>query len=107
MTDIHSFDPAWEGIRPLIEKVWGYCDANDISAKTVTLKVKYANFTQITRSKTTAMPFGSFFDLEDTVKSLLEAIFPVSRGIRLLGVTLSSLERKSAEREPPQLLLFT
>ncbi|WP_334543866.1 DNA polymerase IV [Rhizobium leguminosarum] len=107
MVDIHSFDPAWEGIRPLIEKVWAYCGTNEISAKTVTLKVKYANFTQITRSKTTAMPFRSFADLEDAVNSLLRAIFPVSRGIRLLGVTLSSLERKAAEREPPQLLLFT
>ncbi|MDK4724976.1 DNA polymerase IV [Rhizobium phaseoli] len=105
--DIHSFDPAWEGMRPLIEKVWTYCDANEISAKTVTLKVKYDNFTQITRSKTTAMPFGSYAVLEDAVNSLLRTIFPVSRGIRLLGVTLSSLEGKAAEREPPQLLLFT
>ncbi|MBB4289491.1 DNA polymerase-4 [Rhizobium leguminosarum] len=105
--DIHSFVPAWEGIRPLIEKVWTYCDANEISAKTVTLKVKYDNFTQITRSKTTAMPFGSYAVLKDAVNSLLRAVFPVSRGIRLLGVTLSSLERKAADREPPQLLLFT
>ncbi|MGR9268144.1 DNA polymerase IV [Rhizobium leguminosarum] len=107
MVDIHSFDPAWEGVRPLIEKVWAYCDTNEISAKTVTLKVKYANFTQITRSKTTAMPFASFAVLEDAVNSLLRPIFPVSRGIRLLGVTLSSLEHKEAQREPPQLLLFT
>ncbi|MDK4728748.1 DNA polymerase IV [Rhizobium phaseoli] len=106
MTDIHWFDPAWEGIRPLIEKVWGYCDANEISAKTVTLKVKYANFTQITRSKTAAMPFGSFVEVENAVNSLLQAIFPANRGIRLLGVTLSSLERKAAEGASPQLLLF-
>lgn len=106
MADIHSFDPAWEGIRPLIEKVWGYCDANEISAKTVTLKVKYADFTQITRSKTMGMPFGSVMNLEDTVNLLLQAVFPVSRGIRLLGVTLSSLESKVTGSEQPQLLLF-
>ncbi|WP_221132022.1 DNA polymerase IV [Rhizobium sp. NZLR4b] len=106
MVDIHSFDPAREGIQPLIEKVWAYCDANEISAKTVTLKVKYANFTQITRSKTTAISFGSLTDLEEAVTPLLQAIFPVTRGIRLLGVTLSSLERREVEREPPQLRLF-
>ncbi|NEI50508.1 DNA polymerase IV [Rhizobium leguminosarum] len=106
MADIHSFDPALDGIQPLIEKVWAYCDANEIRAKTVTLKVKYANFAQITRSRTTAMPFGSLTELEEAVTLLLQAIFPVSRGIRLLGVTLSSLERRAAEHVPPQLLLF-
>lgn len=107
MVDIHSFDQARQGIQPLIEKVWGYCDANEISAKTVTLKVKYADFTQVTRSKTVAMPFGSVADLEEAVILLLRAVFPVNRGIRLLGVTLSSLERKVAESNTPQLLLFT
>ncbi|MDC7745972.1 DNA polymerase IV [Rhizobium binxianense] len=106
IADIHSFDLAREGIQPLIEKVWAYCDANEISAKTVTLKVKYADFTQITRSKTIATPFESLAALEDAVNLLLQPVFPVSRGIRLLGVTLSSLERKVAETEPPQLLLF-
>ncbi|MGR9185819.1 DNA polymerase IV [Rhizobium leguminosarum] len=106
MADIHSFDPARAGVQPLIEKVWTYCDANEISAKTVTLKVKYANFTQVTRGKTVALPFGSLGDLENAVNLLLQAIFPVSQGIRLLGVTLSSLERKVAESEPPQLMLI-
>ncbi|UWM74999.1 DNA polymerase IV [Rhizobium sp. WSM4643] len=106
MVDIHSFDPAREGIQPLIEKVWTYCDANEISAKTITLKVKYANFSQVTRSKTVALPFESLSDLENAVNLLLQAIFPVSRGVRLLGVTLSSLESKAAANERPQLLLF-
>ncbi len=106
MVDIHSFDPARQGIQPLIEKVWAYCDANEFSAKTVTLKVKYANFTQITRSKSMPRPFGSLAELEDAVKLLLHAVFPVSRGIRLLGVTLSSLEHNAPKSEPPQLVLF-
>lgn len=42
--DIHSFEAAREGLQPLIEKVWSYCEANEISAKTVPLKVKYADF---------------------------------------------------------------
>ncbi|TAY79755.1 DNA polymerase IV [Rhizobium ruizarguesonis] len=92
MVDIHSFDPAREGIQPLIEKVWTYCDANEIRAKTVTLKVKYADFTQITRSKSGVAPLGSISEIEDAVSWLLHPVFPVNKGIRLLGVTLSSLE---------------
>ncbi|RVE79543.1 hypothetical protein CN238_32685 [Sinorhizobium meliloti] len=33
--DIHSFEAAREGLQPLIEKVWSDCEANEISAKTV------------------------------------------------------------------------
>lgn len=91
--DVHAYDPARAGIQPLIEKVWGYCEENGIGAKTVTLKVKYSDFQQITRSKTVPVSLSSISELEEIVGSLLRPIFPVGKGIRLLGVTLSSLER--------------
>ncbi|WP_083347503.1 DNA polymerase IV [Rhizobium sp. LCM 4573] len=91
--DVHAYEPAREGIQPLIEKVWGYCEANGIGAKTVTLKVKYSDFQQITRSKTVPASLSSISDLEEIVGFLLQPIFPLRKGIRLLGVTLSSLER--------------
>ncbi len=90
--DIHAFGPAREGVKPLIAKVWRYCEGNEITGKTVTLKVKYADFTQITRAKSVAEGFRSPQVIEETIDSLLGAIFPTQKGIRLLGVTLSSLE---------------
>ncbi|WP_105439510.1 DNA polymerase IV [Neorhizobium sp. T25_13] len=98
--DLHAFEPAREGLQPLIEKVWGYCEANDIGAKTVTLKVKYADFTQVTRSKTVPAPLSAITDLQDLIGLLLTPIFPLRKGIRLLGVTLSSLERQAPSAEP-------
>ncbi|WP_085026445.1 DNA polymerase IV [Ensifer aridi] len=98
--DLHAYDPAREGLQPLIEKVWGYCEANGIGAKTVTLKVKYADFNQITRSKTVPAPMPAIADLEDIVSLLLAPIFPPRMGIRLLGVTLSSLEQRTPAAEP-------
>lgn len=98
--DIHSFEPAREGLQPLIEKVWNYCDANEIGAKTVTLKVKYADFSQITRSKTVTAPLQTIGDLEEVVGLLLAPIFPPRKGIRLLGVSLSSLERQTSGAMP-------
>ncbi|WP_337268392.1 DNA polymerase IV [Oryzifoliimicrobium ureilyticus] len=92
--DIHHYEPAREALQPLIEKVWSYCEANAIGAKTVTLKVKYSDFQQITRSKTTLLQLSTIGELEDIVAQLLTPVFPVSKGIRLLGVTLSSLEQK-------------
>ncbi|MCA1443190.1 DNA polymerase IV [Ensifer sp. IC4062] len=98
--DIHSFEPAREGLQPLIEKVWSYCDANEIGAKTVTLKVKYADFSQITRSKTVTAPLQTIGELEEVVGLLLAPIFPPRKGIRLLGVSLSSLERQTSGVAP-------
>ena len=98
--DLHAYELAREGLQPLIEKVWGYCQANGIGAKTVTLKVKYADFTQITRSKTVPAPLPAIADLEEIVDLLLSPIFPPRKGVRLLGVTLSSLERQVSGTEP-------
>ncbi|RFB96568.1 DNA polymerase IV [Rhizobium leguminosarum bv. trifolii] len=98
--DIHSYEPAREGLQPLVEKVWGYCEANEIGAKTVTLKVKYADFSQITRSKTAPGPLSAITDLEELVDLLLMPLFPPQKGVRLLGVSLSSLERRRLESTP-------
>ncbi len=98
--DIHDLEAARAGLQPLIDKVWRYCEANDIRGKTVTLKVKWDDFTQITRSKTVAAPVASAFEIGEIVTLLLSPIFPVSKGIRLLGVTLSSLDAVDEGSEP-------
>ncbi|MGZ2488231.1 DNA polymerase-4 [Rhizobium pisi] len=98
--DVYFYEPARERLQPLIEKVWGYCEANEIGAKTVALKVKYADFTQITRSRTVPSALPAITDLEDVVALLLAPIFPPRKGIRLLGVSLSSLERRASVMQP-------
>ena len=92
--DVHAFDQALGGLRPLITKVWRYCVANGLTAKTVTLKVKYSDFSQITRAKTVPSGFQSSEDMEAAISVLLKALFPPPKGIRLLGVTLSSLDQR-------------
>lgn len=103
-TDIHDFEAARAGLRPLIEKVWRYCEVNRIHAKTVTLKVKWEDFTQITRSKTVTAPIASAGELAAVSTLLLSPLFPVAKGIRLLGVSLSSLDGTTVE-DKPQLAL--
>ena len=71
----------------------------------MTLKAKYADFQQITRSRTVEVPVASRAVLEELVSALLEPLFPVSKGIRLLGVTLSSLEAEGELRVGQQMLL--
>ncbi len=103
-TDLLTLNAAKEAIQPIIDKVWRYCENASTQARTVTVKVKYADFHQITRSRTIPLPVADRAELEHLTFALLAPIFPVEKGIRLLGVTLSSLGEEEAE-ETQQLSL--
>ncbi len=92
-SDLFALGEARDALKPIIEKVWHHCEATGTWGRTVTLKVKYADFHQITRSLTCDVPVGTQAALEQVSYALLEPVFPVQQGIRLLGVTLSSLVR--------------
>ena len=78
--------------------MWRYCEGSGIRGRTVTLKVKFANFQIITRSRTGQMPVRTRSELEQLGDALLEPLFPVVRGIRLLGISVSSLAAEEAEQ---------
>lgn len=80
------------GLAPLIEDVWRYCHRTNVYGRTVSLKVKYLDFQQITRSKTTLSAIMDKLFFEKIAYDLLEQILPVPKGVRLLGISLSNLE---------------
>jgi DNA polymerase IV len=104
--DIFTFEAACEVLQPIIEKVWRTCEGAEIRGRTVTLKVKYTDFRQITRSRTGQALFSTRAEIEQLSYALLEPLFPVTKGIRLLGMTLSSLGEKQLESEPQLRLSF-
>jgi DNA polymerase IV len=80
--------------------VWRYCEGSGIRGRTITLKVKFANFQIITRSRTGQMQINTRGEFKQLGNTLLEPLFPGAKGIRLLGVALSSLAEEGPEREP-------
>ncbi len=94
--DIFEVDAALVELVPLIAKVWRHCETNGLRGRTVTLKIKYADFQQVTRSHTVASAPKSEGEIEAICFALLDQVFPTAKGIRLLGVTLSSLGEKAA-----------
>jgi DNA polymerase-4 len=98
-TDLFTYEAARDQLREIIDKVWSYCERSGARGRTVTLKVKFANFRQITRSHTGQVSIASRSELEQLSNALLEPLFPVAKGIRLLGISLSSLATADAERQ--------
>jgi DNA polymerase IV len=89
--DLFTYDVAQEALQSIIDKVWEHCQRSGSRGRSVTLKVKFANFRQITRSHTGPTQIRSRGELAERGNALLEPVFPVSTGIRLLGLSLSSL----------------
>ncbi|MDR6902193.1 DNA polymerase IV [Rhizobium miluonense] len=103
--DIDDLELATAELRPLAQKVWRYCETGGFSAKTVTVKIKYSDFTQATRSRTSSLPVADGGAVLETASALLATVHPFARPIRLLGITLSSLTNEEADdgRSQPQL----
>jgi DNA polymerase IV len=102
VTDIFELAAARAELRPLVAKIWGHCEAKGLHARTVTLKVKFADLQQITRSRTLGVPPASVDEVEAVCDALLDQVQPFSKGIRLLGVTLSTFNHDTLDN-PDQL----
>lgn len=66
------------------------------SGGTASAPAKFANFQQITRSRTGQTQIRTRNELEQFGYALLEPFFPVAKGVRLLGISLSSLAAENA-----------
>jgi len=89
--DLTSLDDMRAELGPLVEKVWHYCESTGVRGRTVTLKVKFSDFQIITRSRSRPEPISDRWMLASISAELLAAQFPMRKGVRLIGVSLSSL----------------
>jgi DNA polymerase-4 len=81
---------------------WDRVERAEVAGRTVTLKVKFGDFTTITRSKsfTGPVPHRELFTAAG--QALLASLQPLSKGIRLLGLGLHNLTEINSQ-EPAQL----
>ena len=83
-------------LEPLIDKIWRHCESAGTRGRTVTLKVK---FEIITRSRSVSSAVANRDDLAQLAIGLLEDNMPLPKAVRLLGVSLSSLQGEN-DAEP-------
>ena len=95
-----------ERLASELERIAGYAwervGRAEVTGRTVTLKVKFGDFTIITRSKSFSEPVPDQAAFTVAGQSLLAALQPLPKGIRLLGLGLHNLSERS-ESVPLQL----
>ncbi len=94
-------------IARLAERVFARLERGEKFGKTVTLKIKYADFSQITRSKTGLISLSKLHEIQDYAYELLEKVDMQDKRVRLLGVTVSNFQCEQHDTpEYVQLSLF-
>ena len=100
--DIVSIALLTDQLNTLAEQVIGNLAKQQLQAKTVTLKVKYDDFQQVTR----AFSVDEILDLaavQQLIPQLLNRTQAGVRPVRLVGLSLSGLEKIQLDVERPQL----
>jgi DNA polymerase-4 len=88
-----------ETMEDIIDIVWGYIERAEARGRTVTLKMKYSDFQIFSRAKTLDRPIASKAEFAAVGRALLEEVLPLPMPIRLMGLTLSKLERGGSDED--------
>ncbi|WP_265528475.1 DNA polymerase IV [Sphingomicrobium marinum] len=100
--DLIEHEPLAAELERIGTRTWERVEKAEFVGRTVTLKVKFSDFTIITRSKSFAGPVDSQALLLQTGQDLLAALMPLNKAVRLLGLGVHS-PVESPESCPKQL----
>ncbi len=101
MQDLDDPEEILREFLRLTEKAAARLREKDLYAKTISIKVRFADFSTISRSKTLPLPIDSTHDIYEIAKSLYTALNLDRARLRLVGISLDNL----SEAAPEQLLL--
>jgi DNA polymerase-4 len=100
--DLTELAPMEDEVGRMAGEVAEALAQSGLAGCTVTLKVRYSDFTTLTRSRTFAVPVYDRAVIAEAARDLLRRTEAASRPVRLLGVTASNLVRERID----QLSLF-
>ena len=88
--DVCDSDQLMSFLENLSHDIWEELEDRGLKGKTITLKIKYSDFQQITRSRTLDNPVSSSESLYSHAANLMSATEAGRRPVRLLGASVSS-----------------
>ncbi|KKC27345.1 DNA repair protein [Sphingomonas sp. SRS2] len=89
--DLFSHEDLAAALAESSETVARHAERTGKSGRTVSIKLRYADFRTLTRARTLPAPIADAARITEVALALLAPLEPVELGVRLLGVTLSSL----------------
>ncbi|NGF56958.1 DNA polymerase IV [Parapedobacter sp. SGR-10] len=106
-TDIKEREDMLQELKALCYKLEKRLGNKTKQGRTVTVKIRFSDFTQITRSKTSSYYLSGVEDIYEAVHELFDKVDTTERKVRLLGVTVSNFyENDIQSLDNPQLKLF-
>ena len=96
--DLSSGPMLREALDNIIDIVWPQIAERELKGRTVTLKMKYTDFQLCTRARSLPQPVADKAEFARLARALLDEQLPLPLPIRLMGLTLSSLEGEKDER---------
>jgi DNA polymerase-4 len=93
------------GVLAMADEVWKWCEKSERHGRTVTVKIKWADFQQSTRSQSFASPIATRAKLHEASLGLIRSVFPLPKKVRLVGVALSNFLPLIGESHGPINLL--
>lgn len=98
--DISSGSALREVLARIIELNWKAVEKSGSHGRTVTLKLKHADFSQLTRARSVPRPVASKAEFSAIGHALLDEVLPLAQPVRLVGLTLSALDDEPDEGLP-------
>ena len=90
-SDLFDMEQVKAKLAKVLDIMWKRCEAKNKSGKTLTLKLRFADFTTITSSRSHDHAF-SHEEVKTTLVDLLPQQEIEKRGVRLLGATMSNFQ---------------
>lgn len=103
--DLYETSDLLEAVDRLARVLWLRMQNAQVQGRTLTIKIKFADFKQITRSQSRATLIQSQETLCTMSRDLLRAQLPLRMGARLLGVGVHNFKEAEPEAKPVQLEL--
>lgn len=108
--DLETIDEMNKELDKIAVIVCRRLEKKKLKGRTITLKIKYSDFTQITRNTSLLRPVNDLDTISDIAKDLLQKVDIQGKTIRLLGISLANFgepeSRQKKTRDPDQLALF-
>ena len=99
--DISSGSALRETMDNIVDIVWERIERSEAKGRTVTLKMKYTDFQIVSRARSLTGNVQDKAEFARIGHELLEEMLPLPMPIRLMGLTLSNLEREGQEERKP------